>query len=263
MKDTLIQAGLTTPQADTYLLLLDAGSLSPPTVAERLALTRSNAYKVLEQLMEIGLAEREERNKKYVYRAGDPTALNDLLARERNKVIALEKAINDSLQLLRNKYQQQTSAIETKAYHGGAKLKRLYEQQAETKQPVYFIKSRADIPTLGFEMMDYVRKLPARYGTRRYGITQDAPEASLDPAVDDSTNLTRTWIDAASYTSPVEWSVSGDEVTIFIFEKDGSAVRIKNQTVANSFREIYTLLDSNIRANPEYHRLPCKAERVV
>jgi hypothetical protein len=261
MKDTLVQAGLTTAQADTYLLLLDQGFLAPPAVAAQLSLTRSNAYKVLEQLMEMGLSIREERQKKCVYGPGDPCALNDLLARERNRVLALEEAVNASLQALRAKYQQQTSTVEVKAYHGAAKLKRQYEHQAEQKQPIYFIKSRADLPVMGYEFMDAVRRLATTHGNQRYGITTDSLEAPANPEIDARTNLTRTWIDEDDYTAPVEWSVSGDEVTLFVFEKDGSAIRITSPAVADSLRQIFALLDKSLRTAPGYDALPRKAGR--
>ena len=263
MKDTLIQAGLTDAQADVYLLLLEKGTLAPPAVATSLGLTRSNAYKVLEQLMELGLAIREDKNKKFVYSAGDPRTLNDLLARERNRVIALEKAVNESLQLLQSKYQQQSAQIDVKAYHGAAKVKRQYERQAEQQQPVYFVKSRADIPVMGFDFMNEVRHLVSQHGVQRFGITPDTPEAPANPEIDQSTNLIRTWIDENDYTAPVEWSVSGDEVTIFVFEKNGSAIRITSPAVADSFRQLYQLLDKTLQTNPGYTALPRKAERKI
>jgi len=263
VKDALIQAGLTAPQADAYLLLLDKGELAPPVVASELKLTRSNAYKVLEQLMDMGLADRQERHKKFVYSAGDPKALNDLLARERNRMLALEKAVSLSLQTLSAKYQQQSSAIEVKAFHGSQKVKRQYERQAEQKQPIYFVKSRADIPVMGFEFMDEVRHMVVKHGTERHAIATDSVEAPADDAIDRKTNLTRTWVDEDAYTAPVEWSVSGDEVTIFVFEKDGSAIRISNPAVAESLRQIYGMLETSLRAAPGYDQLPRKAGRKI
>lgn len=261
MKDTLVQAGLTAPQADAYLLLLDKGSLAPPAVATELGLTRSNAYKVLDQLMEFGLAERQEKHKKIVYSAGDPRALNDLLARERNRVIALEKAVSASLQELAGKYQQQTASVDVKAYHGASKLMRQFERQAEQKQPIYFIKSRADIPTMGYEFMDEARHLTNKYSTQRFGITPDSVEAPANPDIDARNNLTRTWVNEDDYTATVEWSVSGDEVTIFVYEKDGSAVRITSPAIADSLRQVFALLDKQLRADPGYGSLPHKAGR--
>ena len=160
MKDSLIQAGLTSAQADAYLLLLDKGALSPPIIAASLGLTRSNAYKVLEQLMAFGLALREEKRKKIVYKPGDPTALNDLLAKERNRVIAIEKAVAASLFELSSKYQKQSGPIEVKSYKGTLKVRQQYERQASLGQPVYFVRSRSDIAVMGHDFMREMRRLP-------------------------------------------------------------------------------------------------------
>lgn len=261
MKQLLMQAGLTVAQADTYLLLLNEGPLTPPQVANRLKLTRSNAYKVLEQLMVLQLAHRHDQRKKLVYEADDPHALMDILAVERNKVLALERAVKQSVSALSQAYSRQASPLEVKTVRGATKLKRLYEEQAELRQPIHFIKSRADIPALGYETMAYVRTLPAQSGTQRFGITPDSVEAPNNPELDKRSNLTRTWIDESAYTASVEWSVSGDEVTIFVFEKDGAAVRIKNAAIAESLRQIWQLWDSAIRKDPEYCSLPRKAQR--
>lgn len=263
MKNLLTQAGLTTAQADAYLLLLNDGALSPPQVAKKLKLTRSNAYKVLEQLTTLKLASREDKQKKLVFSASDPAALQDILAVERNKVLALEHAVKQSVDALTETYYKRISALDAKTYRGPEILKKLYEDQTLQQQPIYFLKSRFDIPTLGYDIMSYVRSLPAKLGIQRYGITPDSAEAPANPAIDKRSNLTRTWIDETAYTSPVEWSVSGDEVTIFVFEKDGSAVRIKNQTVADSFRQIWQLIDKQLRKDPNYAALPLKSNRNI
>ena len=93
MQDTLIQAGLTKHQAKIYLFLLEHGQAAPPEISKKLALTRSNAYKILDSLVELGLVSRTEIKKKFVYHAEDPIALANLLADERNRVISLEQSV--------------------------------------------------------------------------------------------------------------------------------------------------------------------------
>jgi hypothetical protein len=116
---------------------------------------------------------------------------------------------------------------------------------------------------MGFEFMDEVRHLVTRHGTERHAITTDSVESPANPEIDQRTNLTRTWVDENDYTAPVEWSVSGDEVTIFVFEKDGSAVRITSPAIAESLRQIYGMLDKSLRANPDYSDMPKKAGRQI
>jgi predicted transcriptional regulator len=263
MEDLLKNTGLSDAQAHAYLYLLKHGEQTPPEVAKGLALTRSNAYKVLDTLVDMGLVRKTEVNKKFVYRAEDPITLSSIVAEERNRVIALEHSVREAMQELRTTYEKSNGDRDLRTYRGREATKSLYLNQAKRGEPIYFIKSRADIPAMGHETMDAIRQLAAKQGTERHGITPDVPEASANPAIDRSTNLTRTWIHADDYTAPVEWTVSGDELLIIDFEHETSAIRIKNATVAKAFKELWRLLDRSVRATPEYKTLPKEAKRKV
>ncbi|HSH55403.1 MAG TPA: helix-turn-helix domain-containing protein [Candidatus Limnocylindrales bacterium] len=263
MDDLLTQTGLSTAQANVYLYLLENGEAAPPLVARKLSLTRTNAYKVLDSLVELALVRKTEINKKFVYRAEDPIALTSLVAAERNRVIALEQSVRDAMHQLRTVYEKTQKDYDVRTFRGNPAVTSLYVQQAKQGQPIYFIKSRADIPTMGYETMDRLRNLPAKSGTERYGITPDTPEAIANPAIDRKTNLTRTWMHATDYEAPVEWAVCGDELLIINFEKEASAIRIKQPVVARAFKELWQLLDRSLRADPQYKKLPYQAKRKV
>ncbi len=263
MEELLQQAGLNEQQAKTYLYLLKNGESAPPQVAKSLGLTRSNAYKVLEKLLEIPLVQRSEVQGKFIYRAEDPIALSGIVATERNRLIALEKDVEKAIHELRQSYERSTASVDIRTVRSRAAVAGIYKSQAELKQPVYFIRSRADVPVMGNELMDRIRHMPAQYGSERFGITQDILEAPVNPAIDRGTNLTRTWIQADDYAAPVEWSVSGDELLIVSFEQEASAIRIKNPVVAKAFKELWQLLDRSIRHDPQYKILPKQARRQV
>ncbi|MDB5182094.1 MAG: transcriptional regulator TrmB [Candidatus Saccharibacteria bacterium] len=263
MEELLINAGLNEAQATVYLFLLKQGETAPPTVALKLSITRSNAYKVLDSLVDMGLVRKTEINKKFLYKAEDPIALTNIVAEERNRVIALEQGVREAMHELRKSYEKNNVDQDVRSYRGNTAVKSLYVEQAKHAQPIYFIKTRADIPTMGYETMDAIRSLPAKQGVERRGITPDTEEAAANPAIDRSTNLTRTWIHADDYTAPVEWTVSGDELLIIDFEKEASAIRIKNPAIAKAFKELWHLLDRNIRSNPDYKKLPKQAGRKI
>lgn len=263
MEDLLQQAGLNEMQAKTYLYLLNHGESSPPQVAQALGLTRSNAYKVLEKLLEIPLVQRSEVQGKFVYRAEDPVALSAVVAAERNRLLELEKGVKEAMHSLRLAYEKSTAAKDIRTYYGNEAVAALYKAQAEQRRDIYFIKSRADVPVMSYAVMDKVRRLPATFGSQRYGITQDSTEAVSNSAIDHQSNLTRTWINADDYTSPVEWTASGDELLIISFENEASAIRINNPLVARAFRELWQLLDGALRRDPAYKKLPRHAKRKV
>jgi|SRR5579862_1140692 len=261
MEDLLIKVGLTDLQARVYLYLLENGSTTPPQLVDKLKITRSNTYKVLDALDGFGLVSKAEVEKKLTYFPEDPIALSNLAAEERNRLIALEEHTKDAVTDLRRKFRNSSGQAVIKTKKGVAAVKAAYEEQAKLGLPLYFIKSRADIPTMGFDSMDHIRRLAKHLGLRRYGITPDSVEGPINPSIDKATNLTRTWMPEEEYTAPVEWSLAGDELNIIIFDKEPAAIKITNQQVAESFLQVWKLLDKNLRANPDYKNLPRKAKR--
>lgn len=263
MQELLINAGLTQAQAAAYLYLLEHGDSTPPSLSKNLTITRSNSYKVLDSLEELGLASKHEIRKKFVYRAADPSALAELVAHKRNSVIALEQNVNSAMQVLRSTYQKSSGGKTlVEVSEGKSAISEGYAKQAAIKQPIYFIKSRVDIPFMGFEAMDRARRLPVTYDTPRFGITPDGSEGAAVPEIDKRTNLTRTWVDSEAYTAPVEWTVSGDELLIHIFEGKGRVIRVVDYEVADSFRQLWQIMDSSLRSGPTYKKLPKRANRV-
>jgi sugar-specific transcriptional regulator TrmB len=258
--DILAQLGLNNHQSLAYRYLLSSGPSPPPKLAKQLKLTRSNAYKVLDSLVELGLVSRTEIDKKLVYKAEDPIALASLVAEERNRVRQLEGNVKNALSDLRKTYQKGAAVSEIQNFPGAEAVKSLYKHQSELQKPIYFIKTRSDIPIMGYETMDQIRRMSIKYGTPRFGIVPDAPEAAIDPKIDQELNLTKTWIDSQSYTAPVEWTVSGDEL-VMIYGDNTSGIRIKNSAVADAFIQLWHVLDQGLRADPEYKKMPKKARR--
>lgn len=263
MQEILIELGLNELQADTYLYLLAKGDSTPPQLASALSMTRTNAYKVLNSLEELTLVHKTEVNKKLVYGASDPTALASLVAEKRNAVLALEQSTRSAMQELRKLYRNSKSTSTSFVKTGKSAMMDAYKQQASKYQPIYFIRSRADIPFMGFDAMNEVRTLVSGTATPRYGITPDGIESPINPEIDNRANLTRTWLAAEDYTSPVEWSVSGGTLLIHVFDGEGRVVVIDDHEIATAFLQIWQLLDNKTRQSKEYKHLPKLAGRKI
>lgn len=263
MEDLLIKAGLTDLQARIYLYLLSKGSASPPRMSKALKITRTNTYKVLDRLVDLGLVSKVEINKKLVYKAEDPAALSALVAEERNKVLALEHSVKEALSDLRRQFKKINTQGDVKLLKGKQNVAASFEQQVQLNQPVYFLKARVDSPVMGFETMHHIRMLTRGKNQPRHGITQDTSDASKNAELDKRSNLMRTWIKAEDYTAPVEWSVSGDELNIVVYDSEPYVIQIKDSLVSDGFLQVWKLLDSKLRSDPDYKSMPQKAQRLI
>ncbi|HVX48032.1 MAG TPA: helix-turn-helix domain-containing protein [Candidatus Saccharimonadales bacterium] len=253
----LIAVGLNEQQAQAYALLLENGSASPAQAAPKLHLSRTNAYKVFDKLVEFQLASKKEEKKKIIYLPANPMAISSLVAEQRNIATQREEAANNLMKELLAKYHSHTTQPGAKVVTGRAQVAEAYRNQIGQKEPIYFIRSRADIPIMGFDTMHEIRTAPARFGTKRFGINPDiASSTTANPEADKRSNLKRTWVKQEDYTSPVEWSVSGSTLLIVIFEDEPHAITIESPVVAEAFRQLWHIMDSCLRSMAYYKDLP-------
>lgn len=262
MEEQLQTIGLSELQARAYLYLLDyTAGRKPIQVADALGITRTNTYKLLDSLVEIDLVRKSEVRKTYTYFAENPIALTTFVANARNRALLLESAVKDSLGSLQKRYRRHTRQTEVITESGKAAIVQAYHRQIQPGRPLYFIKSRADVIYMGHQTMHALRTQAVGKDIIRYGLTTDSPEAPTDLTNDAWTGLKRTWLPHDAYTSSVEWMTSGDELAIISFVDNGRVVRIKDVVIADAFRELWHIIDTNVRANPSYASLPTHAAR--
>lgn len=254
--EPLIAAGLQPQQANAYALLLDTGQISPPEAAKKLNITRTNAYKVLDKLVELGLATKTEEYRKFVYSPSNPLALVSFVNEARNRVTAQEEAVKQAMDQLLAYYYEKTEQPSVSVVTGREPVANAFRNQVNLRQPVHFIRSQADIPAMGFDIMHEIRTRPAHYGQERFGITPDVKRGPINPDGDKRSKLTRTWVKREDYTAPVEWSVSGDILLIVLFGAEPHAITIANPIIADAFRQLWHIMNSCLRTMPDYLKLP-------
>ena len=255
----LLAIGLNEHQAQAYALLIEKGELSPADAATQLGLSRTNAYKVLDKLVETGIALKKEVRKKVVYAPDNPLAISNLVSEQRNLATSREEAANAVMSELLAMYHTHTDQPHAQVVTGRSDVANAYRAQIQQQQTVYFIRSRADIPVMGFNAMEAIRTTPSRYGLKRCGITPDmGTGTTANPDTDQRSDLSRTWVRQEDYTAPVEWSVCGSSLLIVIFEDEPHAITIESPIVAEAFKQIWLLLNSTLKAMPYYSQLPRK-----
>lgn len=252
--DKLVAVGLTAPQAEVYALLMQKGQLTPPAVVQKLKLTRTNAYKILDKLVELGLASKADERKKFVYRPTNPSFLAALAQDYRAQATAREEAAHSIMQDLLSTYYEHSSKPGVEQFTGKNDVFEAYQRQIALQEDIYFVRTNADIPAMGFDTMREIRVAPARYGVRRYGILGSAGEV-VNNSQHERSNLTPTYVDRTAYTAPVEWSVTASSLLIVSYESEPQAVLITDKTIAFAFKQLWQLLNTYLQAEPFHQRL--------
>ncbi len=264
MELQLTELGLSQNQAKLYLYLLRLGKPGKPAdISNHLNITRTNTYKLLDSLLALNLVRRLNDGATFSYISEDPSSLAVMASHARIQAIRLEKQVKEIIPNLKETYERKHQTGIVKERIGKQAIYRAHISHLKKATPVYFIRSRLDIPALGFELMHKIRTSAIEKGITRYGITQDTPDASSNNDLDNKSLLNRTWIDASAYTSAVEWSTCGDELLIIDYSDEGSVISIKNQEVADAFRQLWQLTNASLRNDPEYKKMPILAKRIV
>ena len=253
----LQQLGFSESLATAYLKLLEHGTLTPPQLAQLTHETRPNAYSLLSKLVELKLASKRASAKKATYQAENPVALQELVQQQRQELQERERLVQDTLPDLMNTYQMSREKPGVRFYSGKKGIQTIFEEQLKTGQPIRSIKTLADVQFFGFPYMHNMRMLAPKAGVPRIMFTPDDEGVGVDWKASDARNLiTRTWYKREDYTAPVEWSVFGNKVSIISFGKEAIGMVIDSPQIAESVRQLFTMLDEGLQRRPGYNQLP-------
>jgi sugar-specific transcriptional regulator TrmB len=263
MEESLFAAGIQGTLAKAYIALLDVEAVSPSKFARTIGESRPNTYKLLDELVERGLAKRFDVGKKLHYQAESPAHLLTLARERKDALEAEESQLKSAVPNLMKAYYKNHEQPGVRFYQGKEGIKEIYLEQIEVGEPIRFMKTRADIEFFGFKFMHEIRMLAPQAGIERNAFTPDAPEVPIDVEESDKRHLLeRTWYLQDDYTAPVEWSVYGNKVSIISFGKEAIGMVIDSPQIAESLRQMFTLLDEGIKRRPGYKKLPQKGEFV-
>lgn len=258
--DTLSAAGLNQTEAKCYRALLTKKQWLASELAKNVNETRTNAYKILDNLVALELAERLKDSKKFRYRAKHPSRLIELAHEIRTKQERAERALELQSQELLEKYVKVNEQAGVRHYQGEAELKEIYFDQVKSGEPIYIIRPDYNMDLYDFDYMTEIRHMARQAGLKRYAITPDREQAPANYKESDPYMLlTRTWLRADEYTAPVEWNAYGNKVAIMSFGNEAVGMIIESPQIAEAFRQLYRLLERGLRLQPGYDKLPLHA----
>lgn len=253
----LSAAGLSSTEANTYKTLLTKKEWLPAELAKNVGESRTNIYKILDNLTELGLAEKYDKNKKIHYKATHPSHLLSLAQVQRAKVLEAEKILETNAQSLLSDFIKIHEQPGVRYLFGLDGIREAYEDQAKDGNTVYFLLSPKAIEYFGFEEMHSLRMIAVNAGVQRIAITPDNKRAPKNyQKADAQFLLSRTFIKDTDYTAPTEWGVYGNKVYIITFGDDAMAMIIDSPSIAEGLRQLLTLITTWQKRLPEYAELP-------
>lgn len=238
---TLIEIGLNETQAEAYILLVKNGSISPPELSRKTGEKRTNAYAILDQLEEMGLAYKKEVNKKYKYYAENPVSLERLAKKQREHSMEQERKVINSMPTLLKYFYTYSDQPGVKFYQGLEGIKDIYNDTLRVCKDMYVIRSPHDHKVVSDSFFNDYKTKRAKLGIKTTILNPDGDGEHWNEANDKKFNLKRIKLPENSYDAEVEVSMYGDKVAIISFGEEAFGTVIESPQISEAFKMIFRL----------------------
>ncbi|MGV8162319.1 MAG: TrmB family transcriptional regulator [Candidatus Nanoarchaeia archaeon] len=238
-REILKKTGLTENETTIYLFLLKNGETTTGPIIKETKIANSRVYESLNALIKKGLVTYNlQKNGKH-FKAESPKKLIEL---EQEKIKQLEQKLPELINLQTLQQIQTTSAV----YEGFEGFKTAF------KKIIDDCKEKETIYILGFSEQTYATKSLRTFLTNM-NLKSAQKKQKLKIILDETTKKTlgkdrnkepNTTIKymPKGYVSPAAIDVFQDYVYIFLWEEKPHVFMIKNQTIANSFKQYFKFL---------------------
>ncbi len=234
--------GLTTSQARAYLLLLENGELTPVSLADQTAETRTNAYSVLDKLSKLGLAERTTLGKRVSYKPLNPVGLETYVEKRRNILLNNEFRFKAILPELTKRYYQLTEQPAVRFFQGEEGLKSIFDDILQTKEDVHLIMTANQHDFLGEDFLEDFISARIAKGIKVFALTPHSQDMKHNLGNDKKHLFERAFYDAQSYQVPVEINIYGDKTAFLSYGEEVFGTVMHSPQIAQSMRQIFMML---------------------
>lgn len=237
--EILTKLGLTKSQAQSYLTLVKFGKLTPPELATKTGESRTAAYMALDKLEEIGLATKEEEDKKLTYKPINPNALEKFIKSKREQVNEADTLYRRALPSLLSYYYSHRDEPGIRFFEGIEGLKKVYaDTLREKSEEVLVFRTTADL-SFGDYLYEYMEKR-AKSG-KKTKLIGPYTEGFADFWKKNAKKYKGevTMAPPEMYTSPVEIQIYGEKVSIISFGEEATATIIESPQIAEAMRQIF------------------------
>lgn len=175
-EELLIKSGLSPDQAKVYEILLKGGVMPASKAALKAGLKRGLGYKVIEQLVSLGLIEKIDK-KVALFAVNHPSKIKELLQKKTDDLRSIESTLSGALGPMISDYNLTSGKPNIQFFEGEDGVQKVLEDSLYSKEEIL---SYADITSI----QKYIPKINAWYvekrekkGVRKRGILLDTPEA--------------------------------------------------------------------------------------
>ena len=243
------EAGLSKNEAKVYLTLLNLGSSTAGTVAEKSRVYRTNVYESLNRLIEKGLVSYIYKGHQKLFQAEEPSKILSVLEEKKEAFLKVLPQLNLNSKLNKNK--EKVSIFEGQ---NGIKaiMNNILKEKEETN-------SFDEVVTFGVpkDMVFRVKTFIKQYHKKRIDLKLYQKHLYDQNASRRIAFLNKLPYTEAAYlpnaiNSPATTLVYGDKVSFWIWSDPVLCILIESKRMADAYRQYFYILYSlAVKENPD------------
>lgn len=233
----LVDAGLSAPEARTYLALYEVQESQSGRLADAAAVPTSKIYAVLQQLAEKGLVSHRLQNNIKIFQAAPPDALVAIITAKEQELAAQKIRIAEAISRIKQRTPIEPPISHYKYYEGINGIKSLWNEIQERMHDdtllIHTAKQESYASLAGFYAEFHKHRVKKKIHARILFPGDDAGVAAQRKQLP----LTEVRYDNLRTFS--EFSVINDMVAIQHLGKKPHAFLIRDQIFADTFKELF------------------------
>ncbi len=240
--EVLEQLGLSHEQSLVYLALLEHGYLKAGSIPRYTNLKRGLIYKILEQLIELGLVEKHGSDSEVARFAPlSPEGLRVFVENEFSRAREREEMLDSVFGNLKSQFNLLSGKPSVMYYEGINGLKKLYADINYTGDNILLIRSHFDnsYPEIGEVVVQQIKEQVANNIHTR-ALTPFVKETKNSVLMNDKNNLVeRRILEKDELKVPSQIIIYGKKVSFTSFEKEIATSIIEDESVSTTMRVIF------------------------
>lgn len=232
VNEILTKTGLNEKEASVYLALLELGTTTVESVANKAGTKRPTTYLILDELQRKGLASLVPRAKKVLYMPQSPEKLINDLARKQELV---KRFLPNMLAL----YNEPKYKPQVQMFSGKEGIKQVYQEIFECKEVSYF-GTTEDLAKLYPEgLNDYLEKIKDPQFRARDLLTPSKEDLEYAKKAVGPNYQIRFLPNNLEFLS--DSAIFGNKVVFFSFAPELFALVISSKEISSSLKSLYEL----------------------
>lgn len=242
----LVGAGLSQNQARLYQLLLQKGNLQPGRVPRYMDISRPQAYKLLQDLVDLGVVTKDEPpGKPAYYSPTHPFAVQEILRKRKEELEIATTAVEGVMGSLISEYTTASRLPGVRIISDTIGPSELYKDILQEGEDLYLIRSTHDVNNterLTMVLEQIKKQVSIGINTRIIGPLPEELSPEELKKRDEMRLTTRRVLPEEKFNLPAQIAIYNNKVGITTYEKPFITTIIENEAIAMSLKMVFEVI---------------------